>query len=60
MYKIISIILISYIGWKITGYDFFVLSALTSYSIDIYQGFTDLHKKISKNTKDETDNKLIQ
>lgn len=58
MIEILSIILISYIGWKTTDYDFFVLSALASYSIDFYKGLDALRKKILKNTNDEMGNKL--
>lgn len=58
MTEILSIILISYIGWKTTGYDFFVLSALASYAIDFYKGLDALRKKILKNTNDEMGNKL--
>lgn len=58
MHEILCVLLISYIGWKTTGYDFFVLSALVSYSIDVYKGLDTLRKRILKNTDDEMGNKL--
>ena len=58
MNEILCVLLTSYIGWKTTGYDFFVLSALVSYSIDIYKGLDTLRKRILKNTDDEMGNKL--
>lgn len=54
MAKIISILLISYLGWKLTGYDFFVLSALISFALDIYSSMIDLQKRLYKYTKDKT------
>lgn len=54
MTKIISTIFISYMGWKLTGYDFFILSSLISFSIDIYKGFNKILKRYNKYTKDKT------
>ena len=51
MAKIISILLLSYIGWEVTGYDFFTLSALISFSIDLYIGLQNTKDNI---TKDKT------
>ena len=45
MAKIISILSISYFGWKLTGYDFFALSTLITYAIEIYNALTNLLKK---------------
>ncbi len=54
MAKIASILMISIIGWKITGYDFFIVATLLSYSIDIYNVFRKLPKKYHKYTKAKT------
>lgn len=50
MVKIVSILLLSYIGWKVAG-DFFTLSALISFSIDLYIGLQNTKDNI---TKDKT------
>lgn len=54
MAKVISIILISCLGWKVTGYDFFVIASLLSFSIDIYKGIKKIQKRYPKHTKDKT------
>ena len=54
MAKIISTLTISYLGWVLTGYDFFILSSLITYSIDIYKGLIKIQKRLNKNTKDKT------
>ncbi len=54
MAKIISILFISYLGWKLTGYDFFILATLTSFSIEIYKELSHVLKRINKYTKDKT------
>ena len=51
MAKIISILLLSYIGWEVAGYDFFTLSALISFAIDLYIGLQNTKDNI---TKDKT------
>lgn len=48
MAKIISVITISYLGWILTGYDFFILSALITYSIDIYERLCKVQKRLNK------------
>lgn len=50
MAKIASILMISIISWMVTGYDFFIVASLLSYSIDIYNGFQKLLKKYHKYT----------
>lgn len=54
MAKIISIISISLVGWVVTGYDFFIIASLTSFSIEVYQSLTKLQKRYHKHTKDKT------
>lgn len=54
MAKIASILMISIIGWKVTGYDFFIVATLLSYSIDAYNEFRKLLKKYHKYTKAKT------
>ena len=54
MAKIISSILIAILGYILTGYDFFILSALITYSIDIYEGLLKIHKILQKYTNDKT------
>lgn len=54
MAKIISTLLISAIGWIVTGYDFFIIASLISFSIDIYKGILKIQKRYHKNTKDKT------
>lgn len=54
MAKIASILMMSIIGWKVTGYDFFIVASLVSYSIDVYNGFRKLLKKYHKYTKAKT------
>lgn len=53
MASIISII-IAYLGYSVTGYDFFVLLSLISLSIDIYTDLIKALKRFHKNTKDKT------
>ena len=58
MAKIISIISISFIGWIVAKYDFFVISSLLSFSIELHDELTKILKRYHKNTKDKTaDNK---
>lgn len=54
MAKILSVITISYLGWKLTGYDFFILTSLITYAIDIHDYLLKLQKRLFKNTKDKT------
>ncbi len=54
MAKILSMILISYLGWKLTGYDFFILSSLISFALDTYQSLIKVQKRLNKTTKDKT------
>ena len=54
MAKVISILLISFLGWKVTGTDFFVLATLTSFTIELYKGFSNLQKMIQNILKDKT------
>lgn len=54
MVKIISILLISFVGWMVSGYDFFTLITLTSFAIDIYKSLKNLQKRFDKYTKDKT------
>ena len=64
MAKIISTILISYLGWKIIGFDFFALSTLVSFSIELYSTlrriFFKAQKIYNKYTKDEMVDKPIR
>lgn len=64
MAKIISTILISYLGWRITGFDFFALSTLISFSIELYsilrKIFHNTQKIYNKYTKDEMVDKPIR
>ena len=64
MAKIISTILISYLGWKLTGYNFFTLSALVTLSIDLYTSLRKLffkaQKIYNKYTKDDMVDKPIK
>lgn len=53
MAKIISILLISYIGCKVTGYDFFTIATLISFALDLYKGILKTHKIIKKYTKEK-------
>lgn len=53
MAKIISILSISLIGWIITGYDFFIISSLLSFAIELYTELNKLQKRYHKNTKDK-------
>ena len=53
MESIISII-IAYLGYSVTGYDFFVLLTLISLSIEIYKDSIKALKRFHKNTKDKT------
>ena len=48
MAKIISILTLSFIGWKVTGYDFFILTSLASFTIDIYIELIEFSKNITK------------
>ena len=57
MAKIISIIFISLIGWIVTGYDFFVISSLLSFSIELKDELDKIQKRYNKNTKDKMANK---
>ena len=57
MAKIISILSISLIGWIVTGYDFFVISSLLSYSIELKDELNKLLKRYYKNTKDKVADK---
>lgn len=54
MAKIISVLLISFIGYKVANYDFFIIATLTSFSIDIYKEIRKMYKRYSKYTKDKT------
>lgn len=54
MAKIISTIFISFIGWIVTGYDFFVISSLLSFSIELHTELNKTQKRYFKNTKDKT------
>ena len=54
MAKIISMIFISYLGWKVTGYDFFDLLTLISLALDSYKSFIKIQKRLNKYTKDKT------
>lgn len=54
MAKIISILLVSIIGWVFTGYDFFILFPISSIVIEIYKSISLLERKTLKNTKDKT------
>ena len=48
MTKIISTLIFSLIGWKVSGYDFFALITLISFAIEIYESFNKTLKKIYK------------
>lgn len=54
MAKLASILMISIIGWKVTGYDFFIVASLLSFAIDIYSELHKLPKKYHKYTKNKT------
>lgn len=54
MAKVISIILISCLGWIVTGYDFYAIASLLSFSIDLYKEIKKLQKRYQKYTKDKT------
>lgn len=54
MAKIISVLLISFIGYKVANYDFFIIATPTSFSIDIYKEIRKMYKRYSKYTKDKT------
>lgn len=64
MAKIISTIFISYLGWLLIGYDFFIISTLVSLSIDLYislrRMFFKAQKIYNKYTKDEMVDKPIR
>lgn len=46
--KIVSVIIISIVGWLATGYDLFTVLTLASLSIDLYKGLHKLQKKYYK------------
>ena len=46
MAKIISILLISFLGWKATGVDLLTIVTLATLTIDIYKEFLKLQKMI--------------
>lgn len=54
MAKIISILLVSLIGYKIANYDFFIIATLASFSIEIYKAIHQMYKRYSKYTKNKT------
>lgn len=45
MAKIISTLLIYAIGWIVTGYDFFNIAAIITFSIDISEELHKIQKK---------------
>ena len=57
MAKIISILSISLIGWIVTGYDFFIISSLLSFAIELHTELNKLQKRYNKNTKDKVADK---
>ena len=46
--KIVSVIIISIVGWIATGYDLFTILTIASMSIDLYKGLRKLQKKYYK------------
>ena len=59
MAKVISELVISYLFWTITGYDFFIILTICSYSIELYKRICNTLKIIKKYTKDNLVKKTV-
>ena len=46
--KIVSTLIISFIGWIATGYDFFAILTIASIAIDLYQSLNSAQKRLNK------------